>query len=192
MVEHEPKPARGGARDAFRASRARRDGRAIGTRAAAALIAWIALGSGALGASASDGLPPATEPTSAPANAPVSSPPPAATAGPEAGPARIEQKLLLSFLADKSAFTLIDARSPAEFEASHVDGAVNLPIERVAAGSAELPKALEAPIVVYCKTGKRATAVAEKLAGLGYRNVRVLPSAQLMFQDGLVVFNCGS
>lgn len=105
-------------------------------------------------------------------------------------PGRIEQSLLLSYLADKTVFTLIDARSPEEFEASHVDGAINLPLDRVAAKSPGLPAALDEPIVVYCKSGKRATSVAQALSKLGYANVRVLPSEQLMFHDELVIFNC--
>lgn len=141
-------------------------------------LAWLVLTSGALVATPSG----ADEPT--PSSTPATTQTPA--------PARIEQSLLLSYLADKSAFTLVDARSPEEFEASHVEGAINLPLERVAAKSPGLPAALDEPIVVYCKTGKRATAVAQALSALGYANVRVLPSEQLMFHDGLVIFNCSA
>ena len=113
---------------------------------------------------------------------------PAAAADPAA--ARVEQSLLLAYLADKSVFTLIDARSPEEFQASHVEGAINLPLDRVGAKNPALPSAKDEPIVVYCKTGKRAAAVAQALSALGYENVRVLPSEQLMFHDDLVIFNC--
>ncbi len=131
--------------------------------------------------------------TAAAASTPASTPTPAPTPAIEAAtpaPARVEQSLLLSYLADKTVFTLVDARSPEEFLASHVDGAINLPLDRVAAENPALPAAHDEPIVVYCKTGKRAAAVAQALAALGYANVRVLPSEQLMFHDDLVIFNC--
>lgn len=115
---------------------------------------------------------------------------PTATHTTDPAAARVEQSLLLAYLADKSVFTLIDARSPEEFQASHVEGAINLPLDRVAAENPALPSAKNAPIVVYCKTGKRAAAVARALSALGYGNVRVLPSEQLMFHDDLVIFNC--
>ena len=116
----------------------------------------------------------------------------ASIAAPATDPAaaRVEQSLLLAYLADKSVFTLIDARSPEEFQASHVEGAINLPLDRVGAKNPALPSAKDEPIVVYCKTGKRAAAVAQALSALGYENVRVLPSEQLMFHDDLVIFNC--
>jgi len=111
---------------------------------------------------------------------------------PAPAPERIDRSLLLRYLADKSAFTLFDARSPEEFEAGHVDGAVRLPIEAVERGHPALPASLDAPILVYCRSGRRAAAVVAALAALGYRDARVLPSEQLVFHDGLIVFQCGT
>ena len=104
----------------------------------------------------------------------------------------VEQKRLLSYLTDKSAFTLIDARSPEEFRASHVDGAINIPHSALDAHRQQLPENLDDAILIYCKTGVRAGKLAESLRGLGYRNVKVLPSKQLVFYDSMVVFNCGA
>ncbi|WP_193161670.1 rhodanese-like domain-containing protein [Microbulbifer hainanensis] len=104
----------------------------------------------------------------------------------------IEQGRLLSYLADKSAFTLIDARSPEEFRASHVDGAINIPHSALDAHRQQLPEDLDGAILIYCKTGVRAGKLAEALRRLGYHNVEVLPSKQLMFYSDMVVFNCGA
>ena len=135
---------------------------------------------------------PAATLNAAPNAAPSAASIAASIAAPATDPAaaRVEQSLLLAYLADKSVFTLIDARSPEEFQASHVEGAINLPLDRVGAKNPALPSAKDEPIVVYCKTGKRAAAVAQALSALGYENVRVLPSEQLMFHDDLVIFNC--
>jgi len=103
----------------------------------------------------------------------------------------VDRKLLLDYLVDKTGFTLIDARSSGEYEVSRVDGAINIPHDAPLAGHAKLPADLGAPILVYCRTGMRAGELADSLLALGYTDVRVLPSRQLMFYDELVVFNCG-
>lgn len=46
-------------------------------------------------------------------------------------------------------FTLLDVRSAAEYEAGHVPGAINIPLEELAEKVAELPK--DSPIVAYCR-----------------------------------------
>ena len=116
---------------------------------------------------------------------------PAALLAAEAESQLIEQKRLLTFLSDKSTFTLIDARSPEEFESSHVDGAINIPHSALADKRTLLPEDLDEPIVIYCKSGVRAGKLADSVRELGYRNVKVLPSRQLMFYDDMIVFNCG-
>jgi rhodanese-related sulfurtransferase len=143
---------------------------------------------------------PSTSPSASPSPPRSLSPSPSASASPSpaSGPVsappaaeRIDRSLLLSYLVDKTAFTLIDARSPEEYAVGHVDGAVNLPIDQIGTDSEKLPSNLEEPILVYCKSGFRAKAVAEALTDRGYASVRVLPSEQLLFHDDLIVFNCG-
>ena len=69
---------------------------------------------------------------------------------------------------------IIDTRSPHEYEASHVQGAVNLPPEMFTGGV--LPAALVATpkdgaIVVYCRSGARSNVVKAILEQHGYSNV---------------------
>lgn len=104
----------------------------------------------------------------------------------------VPQSLLLKFLADNSTFTLVDARTPAEFAASHINGAINLPHDLSDDELSSLPSELDAPIVVYCKTGKRASQLQTKLTELGYTNVRVLLPEQIFWFDDSAVFNCGT
>ena len=105
---------------------------------------------------------------------------------------RVDRTLLLGFLADNGTMTLIDARSPEEFADQHLPGAVNIPFDAVATSAALLPENLARPIVVYCRTGKRAGLLQADLRARGYTNVQILPRAQIFWQDTFMVFNCGT
>ena len=68
---------------------------------------------------------------------------------------------------------LIDVREVSEFEAGHIDGAVNIPIRELADHLAELPE--DQMIVVYCASGFRAALSTAALQEMGYTNVRSFP-----------------
>lgn len=103
----------------------------------------------------------------------------------------VPQALLLDFLADRSTFTLIDARSPEEYAEAHIDGARNVPHDQLDSHLDALPAAPGATIVVYCRTGKRAGRLKAQLAERGYTDVRVLQPEQIFSSGDLMVFNCG-
>lgn len=50
--------------------------------------------------------------------------------------------------------TIIDVRSPMEFESSHVNGAINIPLEYVST-SVEQFKNFSKPVILYCRSGNR-------------------------------------
>ena len=52
---------------------------------------------------------------------------------------------------------LIDVRTPAEYAEAHADGAINIPVEDVAAKISEVTADKDADIYVYCRSGRRAT-----------------------------------
>ncbi len=52
---------------------------------------------------------------------------------------------------------LIDVRSAAEFAVGHIPGAINVPMEQVAARTADIG---EGPVIVVCEAGTRAAIVA--------------------------------
>lgn len=103
----------------------------------------------------------------------------------------VDKSLLLSFLAGKKNFTLVDARSFDEFAAQHINGAVNVPHDQLDAHRAALPENTEATIVIYCRTGQRASLLRDTLAAQGFTDVRVLPARQIFWNDDVMVFNCG-
>ncbi len=50
--------------------------------------------------------------------------------------------------------TIIDVRTPEEFNSGHIEGAINIPLDVVATRIEEL-KAMPAPIIAYCRSGNR-------------------------------------
>lgn len=104
----------------------------------------------------------------------------------------IPQQTLLDYLGGKTNFTLIDARTAEEYAAGHIWGAVHVPHDSDLASATALPADKTAPVVVYCKSGKRAEALQSSLLAAGYANVRVLGPAQMLWAGELPVFNCGA
>ena len=68
---------------------------------------------------------------------------------------------------------LVDVRTPAEFAAGHIAGALNLPLQQLDRRLAELePKA--APVVLYCRSGQRSANAARRLKSVGFGAVHNL------------------
>lgn len=68
---------------------------------------------------------------------------------------------------------LVDVRTPAEFAAGHIDGAVNIPVQQLDARLHELqPK--DRPLVVYCRSGHRSGNAARLLKSAGFPAVHDL------------------
>jgi rhodanese-related sulfurtransferase len=64
------------------------------------------------------------------------------------------------------ALFVLDVRTPEEFAAGHVPGAVNIPHDQVAARVTDVPK--DKDVVIYCRSGRRSALAAEALAAKGY------------------------
>lgn len=62
--------------------------------------------------------------------------------------------------------TLLDVRTPQEWERGHVEGAILIPIGDLEARIAEVPR--NHPVVVYCASGARSARAASTLAAAGY------------------------
>ena len=66
---------------------------------------------------------------------------------------------------------LVDVRSPAEFASGHVQGAVNLPLDRLASDALAVLPDKSAPLVLYCISGARSEMAAQWLRQAGYTQV---------------------
>lgn len=66
---------------------------------------------------------------------------------------------------------VVDVRTPEEFEAGHLEGAVNVDYtaDDFAEQVAELPT--DVPYVVYCASGRRAVGAVEQMRELGFTDV---------------------
>ena len=62
--------------------------------------------------------------------------------------------------------TLVDVRSPAEYNSGHIDGAINIPLQVVGQRMSEIPTDHE--VVVYCLSGARSGAAMRQLQANGY------------------------
>ena len=67
--------------------------------------------------------------------------------------------------------TVVDVRTPAEYAAGHVAGAVNIDVEAsdFAERVAELDP--EAPYLLYCRSGRRSAIAAEIMAEAGFTDI---------------------
>ena len=65
----------------------------------------------------------------------------------------------------------IDVRSAEEFNAGHLQGAVNIPHDKIIEGVKAIGSDKDAPINLYCRSGRRAEAALTELKNAGYTNV---------------------
>lgn len=68
---------------------------------------------------------------------------------------------------------LLDVRTPEEYAAGHIPGAVNIPVQVLGGRMDELPDR-ERTIVVYCRSGVRSANAANMLRGAGFTAVHDL------------------
>lgn len=66
---------------------------------------------------------------------------------------------------------VIDVRTPEEFAAGHVEGAMNVPYEQIGGRIAALAPGKDTPVVLYCKSGRRAGIALQTLREMGYSKV---------------------
>ena len=69
----------------------------------------------------------------------------------------------------ESGAVLIDVRSPGEFASGHINGSVNIPLDRIGSQLQVLKK--DKPIVVFCRSGNRSKAAKGLLEQKGFSNV---------------------
>ncbi len=68
---------------------------------------------------------------------------------------------------------ILDVRTDDEFNARHIEGAVNIPVEDLGKRIAELTDK-KRPVIVYCKSGGRSAKAAELLKANGFTQVHDL------------------
>ena len=87
-------------------------------------------------------------------------------------------------LVDQGRSVIIDVRTPEEYNAGHIEGAVNINYTDIASGIEMLVPDRDTTIQLYCKSGRRAGIAKETLEKMGYKNV-VNEGGFREFQDKL-------
>ncbi|NAZ83231.1 DUF2892 domain-containing protein [Kineococcus sp. R8] len=91
---------------------------------------------------------------------------------------RVDAATVTLWLQRADAVTVIDVRSPGEFEAMHIAGSYNVPLEllgeHAASFAARLRHHEEHQVVLVCQSGARATQARRRLAGVGAASLHVL------------------
>lgn len=73
----------------------------------------------------------------------------------------------------ESGALLLDVRTPSEFQAGHIAGAVNVPVDALREQTAKLG-ATDRPVVLYCRSGSRSATASRILRNAGFRSVHDL------------------
>lgn len=84
---------------------------------------------------------------------------------------------------------IIDVRTPEEFVAGHIEGAVNIPVEL--SGFDEAIAALDKDVhyAVYCRSGRRSAIAVEKMSKAGITTMSELSDGILAWNGPLVAGN---
>ncbi|SCG74587.1 rhodanese-like domain-containing protein [Micromonospora inositola] len=99
-----------------------------------------------------------------------------------ARPATLDAGALRELIDSGQGPRLLDVRTPAEFETSHIPGAYNVPLDLLKEHRDELRTHLAEDVVLICRSGTRATQAEQALAGVGLPNLKVLDGGMLAWQ----------
>ncbi|AEA28921.1 MAG: rhodanese-like domain-containing protein [Pseudonocardia sp.] len=91
-----------------------------------------------------------------------------------ASPRHVDARTVRDWLDKPDTVTVIDVRSPAEFETLHVRGSYNVPLTMVGEHTEQLAARLDRRVVLVCQSDIRATQAHQRLAGVGAERVHVL------------------
>jgi rhodanese-related sulfurtransferase len=79
---------------------------------------------------------------------------------------------------------ILDVRTPGEFEAAHIAGAYNVPLDTLGEHAAEIRATVDAPVVLVCQSGARARRAEAVLKECTMANVHVLDGGMTGWQGG--------
>ena len=91
-----------------------------------------------------------------------------------AHPERVGATTVRAWLAQPDTVTVLDVRTPAEFETAHIRGSYNVPLNLLDEHAEQLAARLDRHVVLVCQSGPRAAQARQRLAAVGADRVHVL------------------
>lgn len=88
----------------------------------------------------------------------------------------------------KDEVLIIDVRSPEEYQAGHIENAININIEGFEDNLGIIEDKKDSPIILYCNSGKKSGEAAEILVNNGFKNVTNAEGVK-QFEYSLVHYN---
>jgi len=86
----------------------------------------------------------------------------------------ISQEQLVERMGSDQAPPLIDVRTPGEYRAGHIPGAINIPLKEFEQRFVELSAFKDREVVLYCESGMRASHGGRWLESQGFEELRFL------------------
>lgn len=107
-------------------------------------------------------------------------------------PAGIDSRDLHELLDSGRPPLLIDVRTPTEFEAVHIRGAYNVPLDLLREHRDEIVEHLGHDVALVCRSGQRASQAEETLRGAGLANVHILAGGIIAWEASGFAVNRGA
>lgn len=85
---------------------------------------------------------------------------------------QISQEEAKNLMDTEESYLILDVRTEEEYGELHIPGAICVPNETISDTPPEELPDLEQMILVYCRSGNRSKQAAEKLAAMGYTDIR--------------------
>lgn len=98
---------------------------------------------------------------------------------------------LAEYLKIRSDVTILDVRTPAEYESSHIPGSYNVPLDTLGEHAGELASAVGGPVVLVCRSGMRAQQAEQTLQGTHLQRFHVLDGGLSSWEAAKLPVNRG-
>ncbi len=98
-------------------------------------------------------------------------------------PDKVDATTVRSWLAEPDRITVLDVRSPAEFETARIPGSINVPLHLVEKHAGQVAERLDRQVVLVCQSGVRASQAQQRLAGAGAEHLHVLDGGVQAFRS---------
>lgn len=98
---------------------------------------------------------------------------------------------LMALVKSDSQVTVLDVRTPAEFESSHIPGSYNVPLDRLSEHADELASAAGGAVVLVCRSGVRARQAEQTLQSVRLPRLHVLDGGLSAWEAASLPLNRG-